>query len=74
MNLSDMSLGDQSMKVVCKIIDSSKEAYCRLDLSKNQFKDEGIKELSQMLVRNTSILHLNISDNSITAEGATMLF
>ena len=62
------------MTVVCKIINTSNDAYSRLDLSKNQFKDEGVKVLSQTLIRNTSIFHLNISDNLITAEGAEMLF
>ena len=30
--------------------------------------------LSETLKRNTTIFHLNISDNFIAAEGATMLF
>jgi len=30
-----MSLGDQSMVIVCKMISKSNDAFSRLDLSKN---------------------------------------
>jgi hypothetical protein len=68
-----MGLGDSSMVIVCKIISQSRDAFSRLDLSKNSFKDEGLRVLSEMLRRNTALFHLNISDNLITPEGATML-
>lgn len=61
MNLSDMGLGDASMVIVAKIIETI--YFSRVDLSKNLFKDDGLKLLSVALVNNTSIVSLSLSGN-----------
>lgn len=56
-----MGLGDASMVIVAKIIETI--YFSRVDLSKNLFKDDGLKLLSVALVNNTSIVSLSLSGN-----------
>jgi len=56
-----MGLGDDSVRIVCKAIRDG--YYSRLDLSKNLFKDEGLKILAACIRSNTTIVHLNLSGN-----------
>lgn len=49
------------MVIVAKIIETI--YFSRVDLSKNLFKDDGLKLLSVALVNNTSIVSLSLSGN-----------
>jgi hypothetical protein len=52
LDLSDMGLGDEAMKVVVKLVKRSKHEFSQLNLSKNIFKDSGLKALAIMLKEN----------------------
>jgi hypothetical protein len=67
-----MGLGDGSVRIVCKAVREG--YYSRLDLSKNLIKDDGLKILAACIQGNSTIVHLNLSGNLISSEGACVLF
>ena len=42
-------------------------------MSKNRLRDEGVAALASALAANTSIIHLNLASNEITAKGIQVL-
>jgi len=49
---------------------SKNEHFCRLSLSKNNLGDLGLVELGKILLRNANIMHIDVSSNNITPDGA----
>lgn len=73
LNLADMALGDQSIQVVCKILKNNTK-FAQVDLSKNCFTNNGLKQLAKVLQKdNSTVVHLNLGGNSIQTEGAVVL-
>lgn len=74
LNLSDCGLGDTCINVVAKIIKKS-TVFAQVDLSKNDFTNEGLRVLAETLRDfNSTIVHLNIGGNHIGPEGTMHLF
>ena len=48
--------------------------FASLRLARNSIGDEGIMELIELLKSNPNIIHVDISSNNITADGAFYLF
>lgn len=48
--------------------------FSTLKLARNSIGDEGLMELLEMLKVNKNIVHLDLSSNNITADGAFFLF
>lgn len=72
LSFADLALGDSSMDVVGQIVRDVRP--WSLDLSKNNFSDTGLASISAELQNSTSVVHLNLSGNQITPEGAQSLF
>ena len=74
LNLSDCGIGDTCLHVVSRILKDS-SSFCEVDLSKNDFTNEGLAVLAETLKEhNSSIIHLNIGGNHINTEGTMHLF
>jgi Ran GTPase-activating protein (RanGAP) involved in mRNA processing and transport len=72
--LSDCGLGDASLQVVSKILKKN-TLFARVDLSKNDFSNEGLKVLADTLrAHNSTVVHLDIGGNHIGPEGTMYLF
>lgn len=39
------------------------EHFCRINLSKNNIGDQGLKEIGKILIKNRNIVHLDVSSN-----------
>ena len=74
LDLSDMGIEDEAMKIVVKIIIKSPQTFSQLNLSKNIFRDEGLKMLALFLKDDQSFMHVDVSGNSITQEGSEFFF
>lgn len=72
LNLSDMGLGDLSMKIVAEIISQNK--HSQIDLSKNIFSDTGLKTLVDAIANSHTIMSIILNANQITCDGAVYLF
>jgi hypothetical protein len=48
--------------------------FSRLSLSKNNLGDLGLVEVGKILLRNHNIVHLDVSSNNITPDGAHSFF
>lgn len=74
LNLSDCGLGDACISVVAKVLKNS-NAFAQIDLSRNDFTNEGLKVLADTIkLHNTTIVKLNIGGNHIGLEGTAHLF
>ena len=74
LNLSDCGLGDYSLNVVAKIIKTN-SAWASVDLSKNDFSNEGLRILAETIKDfNSTIVHLSLGGNHIGPEGTMHLF
>ena len=73
LNLVDLGIGDNSVKVVGKILKNNPH-FAILDLRKNFITNTGIKSLAKSLIQNDSIVHLELGCNQISCEGAISLF
>jgi Ran GTPase-activating protein (RanGAP) involved in mRNA processing and transport len=62
------------MHVVAKILKNSL-SFAHVDLSKNFFTNQGLKVIGETLkLYNTTVIHLNLGGNHISADGAAYLF
>ena len=61
----------KTAQVIADLVHSQR--ITRLDLSKNRLKDEGVAALASALAANTSLVHLNLASNEITAKGIQVL-
>lgn len=60
--------------MVSKILQKS-QAFAQVDLSKNDFSNEGLRILAETLRdHNSTVVHLNIGGNPIGPEGTMHLF
>ena len=73
-NLSDCSLGFNSMIVLADILRKNVDICSRIILTKNDFGDEGIQLLLECLEGNNNIIELNLSSNSLGVNGGTSVF
>ena len=73
-NLSDCSLGFNSMVVLSEILRNNFDLYSRIILTKNNFGDEGIELLLESIEGNNNIVELNLSSNSLGASGGNSIF
>ena len=74
LNLADLALGDSSMAVVAGILKNNRK-FSQVDVSKNTFTCNGLKQLAMCLEKfNNTIVHLNIGGNAIQIEGSIHLF
>ena len=73
-NLSDCSLGFNSMIVLADILRKNPDICSRIILTKNDFGDEGIQLLLECLEGNNNIVELNLSSNSLGVNGGTSVF
>lgn len=62
LNLVDMGFGDNSLKVISKIIKNNNN-FAVLDLRKNFVTGSGISSLAQALLHNERIVHLDLGCN-----------
>jgi Ran GTPase-activating protein (RanGAP) involved in mRNA processing and transport len=72
LNLTDMGLGDLSMRIVAEIIKKNKHSL--IDLTKNVFTDSGVQTLADAVSSTHTISSLILNANSISADGAVYLF
>jgi len=61
LNLSDMGLGDLSMRVIAEIISQNK--HSQLDLSKNVFTDLGLKIIADAVSSSRSVMSIILNAN-----------
>ena len=73
-NLSDCSLGLNSMIILADILRNNIEICSRVILTKNVFGDEGIEILLESLKGNNNIVELNLSSNSLGVNGGMAIF
>ena len=73
-NLSDCSLGFNSMIVLADILQRNIDICSRIILTKNDFGDEGIQLLLECLEGNNNIVELNLSSNSLGVNGGNSIF
>ena len=73
-NLSECSLGFNSMIVLADILRKNIEICSRIILTKNDFGDEGIQLLLECLEGNNNIVELNLSSNSLGVNGGKSIF
>ena len=73
-NLSDCSLGINSMVVLSEILRNNFDLYSRIILTKNNFGDEGIELLLESIEGNNNIVELNLSSNNLGANGGNSIF
>ena len=74
LNLADLALGDASLSVITKILKNNKK-FAQVDISKNCFTCNGLKQLANVLEKhNSTIVHLNIGGNAIQIEGSIHMF
>ena len=74
LNLSDCGFGDSCLLVLSKILKRNTN-FSQVDLSKNDFSNEGLRALADSLRDfNSTIVHLNIGGNHIGPEGTMYLF
>ena len=74
LNFSDLGLGDACMKVIASILNKNPDYFSKVDLSKNIFKEDGLRSLADALEQTRSVFHVDLSCNAITPDGATYLF
>ena len=72
LNLQDMGLGNFSLSVIADLISSNQ--YSQLDLSKNNFTDQGLMTLIDAVEKSSSLMSLILNANQITSEGAAYMF
>lgn len=73
LNLVDMGFGDNSLKVISKILKHNNN-FATLDLRKNFISGSGISYLASALLQNDRIVHLDLGCNQINSESAEELF
>ena len=73
-NLSDCSLGLNSMIILADILRRNINICSRLILTKNYFGDDGIEILLDSLEGNDNIVELNLCSNSLGINGGIALF
>ena len=73
-NLSDCSLGLNSMIILADILRRNINICSRLILTKNYFGDDGIEILLESLKGNDNIVELNLCSNSLGINGGIALF
>jgi len=72
-DLSECYLGIHSASFISSVIYTS-DRIARLNLSKNNLGDGGIKMLINAIKNSISLLYLNITSNSITHKGGEIIF
>ncbi|OMJ92587.1 hypothetical protein SteCoe_4596 [Stentor coeruleus] len=70
LNLSSMNLAEASAKVISEIL-SSCNCLSKVNIGKNHFGNRGCLEICTSIKKNTSIIEIVLSNNDITATGAT---
>lgn len=74
LNFCDCGLGDASLHVVAKLLKKN-TTWASVDLSKNDFSNEGLKVLAETLRDyNSTVVHLSLGGNHIGTEGTMHLF
>lgn len=68
LKLVDYKLGPNAAQVVGDILKTNK-VYAYVKLGKNCFGDEGVTSIIKGIVFNTTIVHLDLSNNNISQEG-----
>lgn len=70
--MSEFGMRDESVKVLCKILESKSDLY-RLDLTCNKIGLSNISYLTSLLTVNHSISELILNSNNITSNALTNL-
>lgn len=73
LQLKESGLGFATAEAVADILRAS-NYFAFIYLSKNLFKDEGVIKIAKSLLASLSVVHLDISSNEISPEGAKDLF
>ena len=73
-DLSDCSLGINSMMVLSQILSKKNDFCSRVILTKNDFGDIGTQLLIDQIKDNAFIVELNLSSTNIGAKGGTIIF
>ena len=68
-SIQDQELGPASAKVIGELLQSSSD-FPKIVLSTNHLQDSGCLKLSQLLIANPTIIHLDISSNELSNEGS----
>ncbi len=71
--LRDLGLGVEGAKVLADILKSN-EHFARLDISKNQIGDMGMKALLNGVRQNKSLVHIDLGSNNLTADSCIPFF
>jgi Ran GTPase-activating protein (RanGAP) involved in mRNA processing and transport len=73
LNLSECGLGDSCLQVISKIL-KKKSTFAQVDLSKNDFSNDGLRILAEtMRDHNSTVVHLDLGGNHIGPEGTMHL-
>ena len=72
LKLVDYKLGVHSAEAVGDILRTNK-VYAYVKLAKNCFGDEGVASIIRGVVFNTTIVHLDLSNNNISPEGCCLI-
>ena len=73
-DLSDCSLGFNSMIILSDILNKNNDICSRVILTKNNFGDMGIELLIEKIKNNSNIVELNLSSNNIGVKGGMIIF
>ena len=73
-DLSECSLGFNSMIILSDILNKNNDFCSRVILTKNNFGDMGIELLIEKIKNNSNIVELNLSSNNIGIKGGMIIF
>lgn len=71
--LTECGLAYQSSRVLRELL-TTNQHFNYVDLGRNNLGNKGLKEITKVLLKNKNIIHLDISSNNITPEGAYDFF
>ena len=73
-DLTDCSLGFNSMIALSELLSRNKDNASRLILTKNNFGDMGIELLIDKIGNNSNIIELNLCSNNLGVKGGNIIF